>query len=66
MGPGQIMGGGSGTTRSKSAAASHVSVGGNTTDDRKIPAMTSGVLLLAVGALFLFDRAKFKMVVGVS
>lgn len=60
------MGGGSGSTRAKSASASHVSVGGNTTDDRKIPACTAGVLLIAAGALFFFDRAKFKMVVGVS
>lgn len=64
MGPSQVMGGSPQVGR-RSATGS-TPVGGNTTDDRKIPAFTAAILIGAGLVLFGLDKAKFKMVVGVS
>jgi hypothetical protein len=62
-GAAQFMG--PGPTR-RQATAGRVPVGGNTSDDRKIPAYTAGFLIAAGLVLYALDKAKFKMVVGVS
>ena len=63
-GAAQFMGG-AGPTRSQSRAASTSAVGSAATGNA-IPAWTSGIFLAAAIGLVLLDRAKFKMVVGVS
>lgn len=55
-----------GQPRSGTRASSSVPMGGNTTDDRKIPACTAAAMILAGLVLYGLDKAKFKMVVGVS
>jgi hypothetical protein len=62
-GAAQFMG--PGPTR-RQATVGSVPVGGSTSDDRKIPACTAGFLIAAGLVLYALDKAKFKMVVGVS
>lgn len=62
MGPSQAMYPGAGTRRS---SAGTVPVG-NATSEKAIPIWTAGFLLFAVAGLYTLDKAKFKMVVGVT
>lgn len=64
MNPSQVMNGSPRTNRR--AAAGYQPVGGSTTDDRKIPAHVAAILIGAGILLIALDKAKFKMVVGVS